>query len=83
MCSANTISSAKLAREMLLWAGLNHPNIVPFIGYWLSLDEDTVYIVSQYAAFGNIREYLKNTEATEMEKLKLVCFASFSFISLF
>lgn len=57
---------------MIVWSSLRHENIIGFIGYHLSENLSSAYLVSLYAVNGNVKEYLEKTQATLEERLELV-----------
>ncbi|KAG8931102.1 hypothetical protein FRC00_000894 [Tulasnella sp. 408] len=53
-----TESEKKAANsEKLKWEQLTHPNVLPFLG--TSLYEDTFFLVSKFAEYGDIIHYLE------------------------
>lgn len=62
----------RLAREMLVWVNVNHPNIIQVHGYHLSPDLEDAYLISSFAPYGRIDHYVVNEQASAFEKLKLV-----------
>ncbi|KAG8882330.1 hypothetical protein FRB98_003763 [Tulasnella sp. 332] len=62
----------RLLREMAAWAELEHPNIVPFRGFYLSDTYDEAILVSAYAENGDIMSYLARTGVKDIQRLKLV-----------
>ena len=49
-------------REMTIWAALDHPNILPFIGFML--DGFYLSFVSEWMVLGSLRDFLKK-DSTE------------------
>lgn len=58
---------------MVAWSSCHHENILPFIGYFLSQNLETAYLVSPYVRNGNVKDYLANRQAKVEERLELVC----------
>ncbi|KAH8115061.1 kinase-like domain-containing protein [Phellopilus nigrolimitatus] len=46
-----------LAREICVWSGLNHPNILPFCGYLL--EGNFLSLISEWMENGTVRRYLE------------------------
>ncbi|KAG8906491.1 hypothetical protein FRB99_006806 [Tulasnella sp. 403] len=46
--------SLALARELLVWANLDHPNVSPLLGFHLNVKLDEAWLVSPLASKGNI-----------------------------
>ncbi|KAG9023045.1 hypothetical protein FS837_006032, partial [Tulasnella sp. UAMH 9824] len=53
----------RLARELKIWAKVNHPNILPLIGYYLSESYGIARFISPLMSNGNVSQYLKRTQA--------------------
>lgn len=68
----NRVYIAKLGQEILIQAGFNHPNVLPFFRYWLSPDSTEVFLLRPDAPFGSISEHVESSHATDLEKIKLV-----------
>ncbi|KAG8929155.1 hypothetical protein FRC01_004766 [Tulasnella sp. 417] len=62
----------RLTREMIAWSACNHENILPFVGYFLSRDLETAYLVSPFIRNGNVKDYLTSKEAKPEERLELI-----------
>ncbi|KAF8338071.1 kinase-like domain-containing protein, partial [Cantharellus anzutake] len=62
-----------LPREVKIWHGLDHQNVVKFIGWTSRVCEDTltVCLVSAWCDGGNVKEYLRNHEGAN--RRRLVC----------
>ncbi|KAG8895094.1 hypothetical protein FRB99_000769, partial [Tulasnella sp. 403] len=60
-----------LVRELRVQSTLNHPNVLPLLGFYLSVSLDEAWIVSPYAAKGNIYEYLEHTSPGMEKRLEL------------
>lgn len=58
---------------MKLWAKLNHPNILPFVGFHLSDELDEAMLVSRFEPRGSVVQYLKETKPNDARRLQLVC----------
>lgn len=44
-----------LAREAQLWASLQHPNVLPFLGIYT--DSVNTYLVSEFMSLGNLGDF--------------------------
>ncbi|KAG8902343.1 hypothetical protein FRB99_004604, partial [Tulasnella sp. 403] len=60
-----------LARELDVWAKLNHPNILPFTGFHLSAGLEEAWLVSPYAKNGNVLKYIERTQPQMGARLQL------------
>lgn len=58
---------------MRIWAIMNHPNIMPFTGYYLGPNLEVAYLISPYAPFGSVDKYLVKERVEASERLRLVC----------
>ncbi|KAG8901679.1 hypothetical protein FRB99_005173 [Tulasnella sp. 403] len=61
-----------LIRELNVWAGLSHPNILSLIGYHLSPQLDEAWLVSPYIVNGNLCQYLLRVSPSEKDRLRLL-----------
>lgn len=48
----------RLARELKVWAELDHPHILPLLGYYLDIEYKTAILISEYMPCGDLKEYL-------------------------
>lgn len=62
----------RLAREMLVWCKLNHPNILSFTGYHLSEDLSTALLICPFIEEGNVKHYLAKHNPDYDERSRLV-----------
>ncbi|KAL5525891.1 hypothetical protein ACEPAG_7229 [Sanghuangporus baumii] len=51
-------SEKTLAREIAVWASLNHPNILPFLGF--ILENGYPSLISEWMELGTVRKFLEN-----------------------
>lgn len=67
-----------MARELVVWSNLNHPNILPFEGFCLSESLETAWLISPYEPGGNLATYVQETEPSpdEATRLQLASFCS-------
>ncbi|KAG8895253.1 copper transport protein ctr1 [Tulasnella sp. 403] len=63
--------SLALTRELLVWATLDHPNILPLLGFHLSVKLDEAWLVSPLAPKGNIYEFLEREHPALEQRLEL------------
>ncbi|KAG8992853.1 hypothetical protein FRB93_002175 [Tulasnella sp. JGI-2019a] len=61
-----------LIREVKIWAQLDHPNILKFLGYYLSPDLDEILIISPWEPRGNINKYIVDTRPDMPKRLNLL-----------
>ncbi|KAG8906621.1 hypothetical protein FRB99_006491 [Tulasnella sp. 403] len=60
-----------LVQELNVWAKLNHPNILPLVGFHLNSSLEEAWLVSPYATNGNLFEYLERTRLGLDTRLEL------------
>ncbi|KAG8893610.1 hypothetical protein FRB99_001848, partial [Tulasnella sp. 403] len=60
-----------LIQELNVWAKLDHPNILPLVGFNLSSSLEQAWLVSPYATNGNLFEYLEQTQPGLDKRLEL------------
>ncbi|KAG8905095.1 hypothetical protein FRB99_000696 [Tulasnella sp. 403] len=60
-----------LFREIIVWAKLQHQNIIPFIGFSLFDNLKEAWLVSPLVPDGDITGYLRQTQPTEYKRLEL------------
>ena len=54
------------ARELRIWAGLNHPNVIPCLGF--AVDKSSPILISEWMDNGNVIQHLeRNTGISKME----------------
>ncbi|KAG8984000.1 hypothetical protein FRB93_006839 [Tulasnella sp. JGI-2019a] len=61
----------RLIREMKAWSKLRHPNILPLIGFYLSVNLDLALVVCPIQPNGNVRDYLQRVNPSILERLRL------------
>ncbi|KIO29775.1 hypothetical protein M407DRAFT_69970, partial [Tulasnella calospora MUT 4182] len=59
-------------RELRVWAKAKHPNVLELVGYSLSENYGSAQFVSPYMPNGNVKEYMKRTQATADVRLGFV-----------
>ena len=61
-----------LARELTVWARLDHPNVAAFLGFHIDVFEDDAWLISLWAPFGDVIVYLSQNEVDANGRLELV-----------
>ncbi|KAG8853669.1 hypothetical protein FRB96_008087 [Tulasnella sp. 330] len=61
----------RLVREMKVWSGLRHPNILPLIGFHLSQELDVALIVCPLVPRGSLRDYVTRERPSDTQTLHL------------
>ncbi|KAG8903765.1 hypothetical protein FRB99_002792 [Tulasnella sp. 403] len=61
----------ELVRELTIQASLDHPNILPLLGFYLSTKLDEAWLVSPYASNGNIYDYLERVNPGLDKRLEM------------
>ena len=64
--------SQRLARELKVWAPLDHPNILPLTGFTCMEDLSSAQLISPYAENGHVGCFLKGSEQDESVRMNLV-----------
>lgn len=67
-----TNNHQRLARELRIWARLDHPNILRLIGYYLSPDMVTAQLISPLAQHGHLGEYITRSKPSQEKRMELV-----------
>ncbi|KAG8900396.1 hypothetical protein FRB99_006089 [Tulasnella sp. 403] len=71
----STSMAVDIVREIYIWQGLSHPNILPFIGFNLTLsaDEtiDSACLVSPFMSNGSLSEYLSRVSPDPARRREL------------
>ncbi|KIO31665.1 hypothetical protein M407DRAFT_67706, partial [Tulasnella calospora MUT 4182] len=62
-----------LARELKVWAGLQHPHVLPLLGFYLGDDYKSAVLISEYMDYGDLKSYIAKTKPSFNERLRLVC----------
>ena len=60
----------RFCKEVVMWKHLRHPNILPLIG--AIINDHRLLLVSEWMDQGNINEYLKPSERSEVNRIELV-----------
>ncbi|KAL5504047.1 hypothetical protein ACEPAH_8120 [Sanghuangporus vaninii] len=67
-----------LAREMRIWSKLDHPNILPLLGYMLESDYPS--LISEWMEFGTVRNFLNSHPEWSITHLALGMAAGLEFM---
>ncbi|KAG8953579.1 hypothetical protein FRC00_006221 [Tulasnella sp. 408] len=62
----------RLARELKVWAGLQHPHILPLLGFYLGDDYKSAMLISEYMDHGDLKNYIAKVKPPLDERLSLV-----------
>ncbi|KAG9040423.1 hypothetical protein FS837_000675 [Tulasnella sp. UAMH 9824] len=62
----------RLARQLKIWKGLKHANVLELLGYYLSPNYGIAQLVTPYLINGGVMEYLKRTSAGIAQRLRFV-----------
>ncbi|KAG9011298.1 hypothetical protein FRB93_003100 [Tulasnella sp. JGI-2019a] len=63
--------AVRLTKEMKAWCQLQHSNILPLLGFYLSEKLDVALIISPYVSLGDIPNYLNGRTVSFMKRLDL------------
>ncbi|KAG9035271.1 hypothetical protein FRB95_011566 [Tulasnella sp. JGI-2019a] len=61
----------RLVREMKIWSGLRHSNILPLIGFYLSQTLDRAIIVCPLVLHGSLQDYVRRETPDDASRLRL------------
>ena len=67
-----TCNWQQLARELKVWAGLLHRNILELVGFYLSDTLENAWLLSPYEPKGNLVEFMKKETPNQGRTLELV-----------
>ncbi|KAG9027287.1 hypothetical protein FS837_004315 [Tulasnella sp. UAMH 9824] len=62
----------RLARELKVWAGLQHPHVLPLLGFYLDNDCKSAVLISEYMNHGDLKSYIAKVKPSLDERLSLV-----------
>ncbi|KAG9002287.1 hypothetical protein FRB90_011409 [Tulasnella sp. 427] len=62
----------RLARELKIWANLQHPHVLPLLGFYLDDGGDAAILISEYMIHGDLTDYMAAAERGAEERLYLV-----------
>ncbi|KAG8897969.1 hypothetical protein FRB99_007743 [Tulasnella sp. 403] len=60
-----------LVREVKVWAGLRHRNILPLIGFYLNDSYDEAWLVCPWITNGSVAHYIARIRVSPEERLRL------------
>ncbi|KAG9017076.1 hypothetical protein FRB90_001855 [Tulasnella sp. 427] len=66
------LSALRLARELKVWADLQHPHILPLLGFYLDKDYKVAILMSEYMADGDLKDYIELHKPDWGTRLRLV-----------
>ncbi|KIO31675.1 hypothetical protein M407DRAFT_19409 [Tulasnella calospora MUT 4182] len=61
-----------LVRELAIWAKLQHPHILPLLGYHLGNDYENAILISEYMPNGDLKDYIEKENPAWMKRLALM-----------
>ncbi|KAG8992850.1 hypothetical protein FRB93_002172 [Tulasnella sp. JGI-2019a] len=64
--------ATRLIREVKIWAQLDHPKILKFIGFYLSPNMDEALIICPWEPRGSINKYIIDTKPDVLKRLSLL-----------
>lgn len=59
-------------RELRVWSEMDHPNIIPLVGFHLDSKRGVFRFISPFLGEGNVTEYLERTKADASTRFRLV-----------
>ncbi|KAG8905384.1 hypothetical protein FRC01_008374 [Tulasnella sp. 417] len=62
----------RLARELKVWSGLQHPHVLPLLGFYLGDDYKLAVLISEYMSYGDLKSYILKSKPSFNERLRLV-----------
>ncbi|KAG9027114.1 hypothetical protein FS837_004372 [Tulasnella sp. UAMH 9824] len=65
-------TAIRLARQLKVWEGLRHPNVLELLGYYLSPNCDTAQLISPYLINGGLGDYLAKNPVGIAQRLGFV-----------
>lgn len=64
--------SQRLVREIKIWSKLDHPHILPLLGFYASPPFGSALLVTPLAPLGSVEDYMKTNDLSEGQRLKYV-----------
>ncbi|KAG8983960.1 hypothetical protein FRB94_008748 [Tulasnella sp. JGI-2019a] len=61
----------RLLRELTVWSKLQHENILPLLGFHLSIELDDAFIICRLEENGNVSDYIQRERPDEDTRLRL------------
>jgi len=65
-------TATRLVREIAIWRTLDHPHILPLVGFHLQSPYDDARLVCPYEPHGSVEQYLKEHNVSTSERLQMV-----------
>ncbi|KIO31637.1 hypothetical protein M407DRAFT_67694, partial [Tulasnella calospora MUT 4182] len=62
----------RLARELRVWARLQHPHVLPLLGYYLDENLKIAVLISDYQTHGDLRDYIEQENPSWAMRLQLI-----------
>lgn len=62
----------RLARELKVWAGLQHQHVLPLSGYYLDKNYKTAVLISEYMIHGDLKEFIEQERPSWDLRLQLI-----------
>ncbi|KAG8924876.1 hypothetical protein FRC00_004594, partial [Tulasnella sp. 408] len=60
-----------LARELKIWAKVEHPHVLKLLGYYLSENYETAQFISPFMPNGNVSQYLEGEQIGALKRLEI------------
>ena len=64
--------SQRLAKELRIWAGLDHPNVLELLGFCIEPDLTGTKLIAPWLDNGHVAAYIKTVQPTKLHRLLLV-----------
>ncbi|KAG8929695.1 hypothetical protein FRC01_003917 [Tulasnella sp. 417] len=71
-CNEPKRLALRLARELKVWAVLQHPHILALLGYYLDKEYTKAILISEYQVHGDLKEYIDREKPTLNVRLQLI-----------
>ncbi len=71
-CLTLELLRKRLAREIRIWASLEHENVLPLLGYFVEGEKKLPNLVSLWMANGSLHEYMKMFARSSFKTCKMV-----------
>ncbi|KAG8955885.1 hypothetical protein FRC04_006332 [Tulasnella sp. 424] len=60
------------ARELTIWSKLKHPCVTEFYGFWADFTTGQAWLVSPWAPYGSVRDFVASRDLAIPERISLV-----------
>lgn len=57
---------------MKIWSDLDHPNVLPFLGFHLNAEMDDAFLISPFEPLGDVSQYIKREQPSLDSRFELV-----------